>query len=535
MIKNWIHILTATVLLAAGYGCGSNMPDTPDNHVVIIYDNDVHCAVEGYAAVAALKEKAKEETPYVTTVSCGDFAQGDIIGTFTNGEGAIEIMNRTGYDLATLGNHEFDYGMEQHYKLTDMLDAEVICANFTDLQSNVNVYKPYRIVKYGKTDIAFIGIATPATATSVSPKTFHNADGEIRYSFLPQTLFATIQNYADEARSKGADYVVALSHLGIVKDDDYPTSLELIAVTTGIDAVLDGHSHSVIPDCILLNREGKEVLLSSSGSRFENIGILTLSKNGKFSASLVETSAVASDSLLKGFIGNVKQNALEKGNKIIGKCDEELDALDDDNEWLVRDREMPLGNFCADAFRVVLNTDIAMINGGGIRANLPAGEITLNSLVSVFPFNNTACTAAITGAQLMDALEVAVMSLPEKSGSFMQVSGIRMTVDTSVPSPVVKDTEGLFSHIGNGKRRVSNVQVMDKTSGKWIAADMSRTYTLSSINYNITGLGSDGIFRYTHILHDNQGQDVEILAKYLEILGGNIGKEYNRTQGRILK
>ena len=218
---------------------------------------------------------------------------------------------------------------------------------------------------------------------------------------------------------------------------------------------------------------------------------------------------------------------------MIGLSGITMNALDDNGEWLVREREMPIGNFCADAFCTVLDTDIAMINGGGIRADLPAGEVSYNTLISVFPFNNTACKAAITGQQLLDALEVSVMDLPERSGSFMQVSGLKFKVNQAVATPVVLDGKDLFSHIGDGKRRVSDVQVLDKASGKYMPVDPERTYTLGGINYTITRMGCDGIFRYAQLLQDNIAQDVEVLATYLQMQGGKIGQEYSEAQGRI--
>ena len=535
-MQRLLYIFIILVLLAGSTGCqrGNRVPDKPQSPVVILYDNDVHCAVEGYAAMAALKGEMAAQTPYVATVSCGDFAQGDIVGTLTEGEAIVDIMNRVGYDFVALGNHEFDFGMEQHLNLTGELNSQVLCANFTSLPGDKRIYKPYGTLKYGKTDIAFIGIATPATATSVSPKTFWDADGNTIYSFQPQTLFASVQKLVDEARRKGADYVVVLSHLGDSKEGDYPTSLEFIANTTGIDAVLDGHSHSTIPCNKVLNKEGKDVVLSSSGYCFENIGILTLSTDGEFSSQLVKSSSVGADSAVLALVNNIKQEALAAGNRVIGHSEITMNALDTDMEWLVREKEMPIGNFCADAFRVVLDTDIAMINGGGIRAGIKAGDISYNTLLSVFPFNNTACKAAITGQQLLDALEMSVMTLPQRAGGFMQVSGIRFTVDTSVSSPVIKDSEGLFSHVGEGKRRVSDVMVLDKESKRYIPLEPSRTYTLGGISYNIANMGSDGIFRYTTLLQGNLGQDIDILTEYLQLLGGRIGEGYMVHDNRIL-
>ena len=536
-MKRSFYILVALLALAELLaGCSNGrMPDVPESPVVILFDTDAHCQMEGYAAMAGLKREMAGRTPFLTTVSCGDFVQGDIVGTITRGEGIIDIMNQVGYDIVVPGNHEFDFGMEQHSKLIEKLNSEILCANFTNLHTNQPVYKPYEIIKYGKVEIAFIGIGNPATATSVSPKTFWDENGNVKYSFLPDDLCPTIQRYVNEVRSNGADYVVALSHLGADKEGDYPTSTEFIANTYGIDAVLDGHSHITIQDTTLVNKKRKEVLLSSSGSYFQNIGILTLSTDGKFSARLVQTSSAKKDSSVLNVIGEVKENAMEAGRRVIGLSGITMNAMDAEGEWLVREMEMPIGNFCADAFRTVLDTDIAMINGGGIRADLNAGEVSYNTLISVFPFNNTACKASITGQQLLDALEVSVMALPARNGSFMQVSGLKFKVNQAVATPVVLDGKDLFSHIRNGERRVSDVQVLDRDSGKYLPVDPQRTYTLGGINYNITQMGSDGIFRYTQLVQDNLGQDVEILATYLEMIGGTIGEEYKKSEGRITK
>ena len=534
-MRKLLNILVGFVALAGLFAaCGSHrMPDKPESPVVILFETDAHCQMEGYAAIAGLKRDMAGKTPFLTTVSSGDFVQGDIAGTITKGEGIIQIMNQVGYDLVVPGNHEFDFGMEQHFYLTEMLNSEVICANFTNLQTNLPVYKPYAMLKYGKVEIAFIGIGNPGTATSVSPKTFWDENGNTKYSFLPDDLFPTIQQHVNEVRRNGADYVVILSHLGVDKEGDYPSSPEFIANTYGIDVVLDGHSHVTIQDSILLDSKGKKVLLSSSGSYFQDIGILTLSTDGKFTAELVEASSVQKDSSVLEVVTKVKENAMEAGRKVIGLSGITMNALDANGEWLVREREMPIGNFCADAFRTVLDTDISMINGGGIRADLPAGEVSYNTLISVFPFNNTACKAAITGQQLLDALEVSVMELPERNGSFMQVSGLKFKVNQAVATPVVLDGKDLFSHIGDGKRRVSDVQVLDKASGKYMPVDPERTYTLGGINYTITRMGCDGIFRYAQLLQDNIAQDVEVLATYLQMQGGKIGREYSEAQGRI--
>lgn len=523
--------------LAALFLCGCR--DLPQSPVVVLFDNDVHCAVDGYAAMASLKKAKLSETPYVATVSCGDFIQGEVIGVISSGEKVIDIMNQVGYDFAVPGNHEFDYGMPQHTALMEKLDAKVLCASLKDIRTGQMLHSPYEIVRYGNVDVAFIGVTTPATVISVSPKTFLDTDGNKKYTFCQEEFYATLQRSVDKARAEGADYVVALSHLGDMPYtppyEDFPTSVSLIANTHGIDAVLDGHAHSVIPDSILYNSRNKPVHLASTGIKFQNIGVLTLSADGDISAGLVPVEEIREDEEIKEFIGNIKEDLLAEGEKVIGECKAHLNVFETDRKWLVRYKEAPIGNFCTDAFRIMLDADIAMINGGGIRADIPQGPVTYNTLFSVFPFNNTACTAAMTGAQLVDALEVTAMYSPLEDGSFMQVSGIRFKINSCIPSPVVMGEGKLYSHIGPGERRVSNVEVLDKASGAYLPVDLSRTYTIAGISYNMENLGSNGIFRHARLLESNLGQDVEILSNYLQQeLGGVIGSRYAAPEGRIL-
>ena len=512
--------------------------ELPQSPGVVLFDNDVHCAVDGYAAIAALKKQRLTETPYVVTVSCGDFIQGEAIGVISGGEKVIDIMNQVGYDFVVPGNHEFDYGIRQHTALMEKLDAKVLCANFKDMRTGQTPHSPYEIVRYGNMEVAFLGITTPATEISVSPKTFTNGEGVQIYTFCSENFYAAVQQSVDKAKAEGADYVVALSHLGDMPYgapyEDYPTSTALIANTHGIDAVLDGHAHSVIPDSILFNSRHKPVHLASTGIKFQNVGVLALSADGKISAGLIPVGEIDEDEEVKGFIGKMKEELLAHGERVIGESKVHLKVFDTDGKWLVRSKEAAIGNFCADAFRIMLNTDIAMINGGGIRADIPNGAVTYNTLLSVFPFNNTACTAAMTGAQLLDALEASAMNAPLEDGSFMQVSGMRYKINPGIPSPAVMGDDNLISHIGPGQRRVSDVKILHKESGVYLPLDLSRIYTMAGISYNIVDLGSNGIFRHARLLESNRGQDVEILLNYLQQeLGGVIDQRYAVLEGRI--
>ena len=536
--KKGICAMAAVLLLMVGclMGLGGCMriPDTPTHPIVIVFDNDVHCAIDGYAKLTALREQQREETPYVTTVSCGDFVQGDVVGSLSKGENIVSIMNEVKYDVVTLGNHEFDFGMSQLFKLKDSLDATIVSANFCDFRTGNLIFQPYRMIRYGEVDIAFMGFTTTTTGTLVASRTFLGEDGQIAYGFSRPTFYEKAQHQIDMARKDGADYVVVLSHLGDMDRGEHPSSVSLIARTTGIDAVLDGHDHRVLTDSLVLNRAGKPVLLASTGLKFQHIGLLTLSTDGTFTSRLVPSAQVEASEQTQAFVEAVKKETLKNGERVIGFNEQLLSPDDASGNRLVRHRETNIGNFCADAFREVLNVDVAMINGGGIRADLPEGKVTYNDLLSVFPFNNTACTATLTGQQLVDALEFSVSFLPEENGSFMQVSGVKFVADASVPSPVQVDEHHLFAGVGEGQRRVSQVQVWDKASRQYLPVDLDRTYTLASFDYQIKNLGCAGIFRYATLLEDHLPQDIEVLATYIRrVLGGRIGKAYKQAEGRI--
>jgi 2',3'-cyclic-nucleotide 2'-phosphodiesterase (5'-nucleotidase family) len=275
-------------------------------------------------------------------------------------------------------------------------------------------------------------------------------------------------------------------------------------------------------------------LLASTGLKFQNIGLLTLSTDGKFSSRLVPSAEVEASGKTQAFVEQVKKETLKDGERVIGVNEQLLSPDDAEGNRLVRHRETNIGNFCADAFRKVLNVDVAMINGGGIRADLPQGKITYNHLLSVLPFNNKACTATMTGQQLVDALEFSVSFLPFEDGSFMQVSGVKFEVDTTVPTSIQRDEYQLFAGVGEGKRRVSHVQIWNKDSQQYLPVDLERTYTLASFDYQIKNLGCAGIFRYATLQEEHLPQDIEVLATYIrEVLGGHIGRAYQSTEGRI--
>ena len=512
------------------------LPDLPTEPIIVFYENDVHCAVDGYPMLVSLRNDCLFRTDYVSTVSCGDFASGGFVGAISKGEQIVEIMNYVGYDVVVLGNHELDYGMQQMFDLTEALDAPVVCANLKNIQTDTYPYPAYHMVRYGEVDVAYIGFTTTTSGTVTS---LSDEQGNPLYSFMRENFYENAQHFIDEARRNGADYVIALSHLGdSEKTGGHPNSTGLIAYTTGLDAVIDGHDHHVIEEQLVNNKEGKPVLLTSSGTNFQYVGQLTINTDGSVQSSLIDITNgnMNADNETLQFVEQLKEEVSGKGNFVIGHSDVDLMIYDSEGNRIVRKQETNIGDFCADALRSFTDADIAMVNGGGIRTNIKRGEILFNDLYNVMPFGDMIATGTFYGEQLLDVLEFAVSALPAEAGTFMQVSGLRFTVDPDIPSPVMKDTEtGMFSHVGEGERRVSHVEILDKQSGEYKAVELSRQYTIATLDYLILEQGGAGILSCVKPDSIYWGADIEVLRHYLEsVLGGNIGSEYTQPQGRII-
>ena len=526
------------------------------DNIVILYDNDVHCAVDGYAKMAGLKNEIKKQTPYVSVVSCGDFAQGDVIGTLSEGGSIVEIMNQVGYDVVVFGNHEFDYSFRTMEELASQLKATVVSCNLINKKTNQTVFEPYKIVEYGSTKVAYVGVITPETLTS-SPKIFEDIDYIFQFDaennvegvdfegdFCADSLYSQVQKHVDAARNQGADIVVVLAHLGDeLIDKTMPTSVSLIAQTHGIDVVLDGHAHHIIADTLIANNQNQMVHLSSTGSNFRNIGQLTIAPDNTLSIQLLPVDTLtAVDDSVKALVDTLKNHTLVFGQERVGRTPFPLIANDAQGNRIVRKKETNLANFCTDAIRIMLDTDIALINAGGIRDNIAAGDITYNDLLRVFPFNNTVCIATLTGCQLIDVLEFSTRFFPKESGGLMHVSGLRyMLFENCDPHTFYYDEQGLFMGKVSPKSnippppscRIEYVQIWDKKQQKYVPIEPEKEYTLAAFDYHLKELGDQGILRYAQLKEDYKGQDVDILARYIAYLGYQIPSKYAVRQKRM--
>lgn len=502
--------------------------------IVILYENDVHCAVEGYSKLAAMKNELKSEYEYVGVVSSGDFVQGGTLGAVSKGEYIVELMNLVGYDAIAPGNHEFDYTISRLTELYELSETKYISCNFAKIGEEKTYFEPYTIVSYGDVDIAYIGIITPETITSARPSQFRNENGEIIYTFNESRLYELVQESIDEATEDGADYVIALSHIGYDESGELNDVTDVIENTDGLDVVLDAHSHSVIEEKIVKDKSGDDVLLSSTGTGFENIGKLTIA-NGEFDTELVKTETYTkTDANVDAYIAEINESYAELGNRKIGESKVELITHNEEGVRLVRTAETNLGNLCSDALFFVTNADVSYVNGGGLRAPIKSGDMTFNDIYSVFPFNNRIVTAEITGQVLLDMLEMSMISYPQEDGAFPHMSGITFSVNKSIPSSIKVDENGFFTKV-DGDYRVYDVKVLDKESGNYKALELDKKYILAAADYYILNFGSGmSMFKDAKVVESEGMLDVEVLERYItDNLNGVIGEEYKDVVNRI--
>lgn len=510
--------------------------------LVVLFTSDVHCGIEsgwGYAGLAALRDAMVAQGNHVVLVDNGDAIQGEPVGTMTKGEAITDLMNAVGYDIAIPGNHEFDYGMERFLELAEKAEFPYISSNFN--KEGELVFDPYVIKEFDGVKVAFVGISTPKTLTSSSPAYFKNDEGEFIYGFFQdatgEKLYAAVQAAVDAAIAEGAVYVLAMGHVGNEAECQPWTYADIISNTNGIDAFLDGHSHDK-DQVIMLNKDGEEVLRSGCGTKLEGIGYLRISaEDGSMECGVHEwTYDFAAAELIKNDITAAVENATsalnEKLSEVVASTQVDLVIKDPATDVrIVRSAETNLGDLCADAYRDQSGADIAIVNGGGVRDTIKAGDITLNDILKVHPFGNAMCVVEVTGQQVLEALEYACKDVPSEFGGFLQVSGITFEIHTYIPSSVKMDENKMYVGV-EGEYRVKNVMVGEEP------LDLEKVYTLASHNYKLKQNGDGNtIFDGCTILQDEVKLDNQVLIDYITTtLGGVVGEEYADPygQGRIV-
>ena len=510
------------------------------NETVILFTNDVHCGIEkdnsslGLAELAGYKNYLTNQGKKVILADAGDALQGAPLGGLTKGGAILDLMHAAGYDVAVPGNHEFDYGMEQfllNASVAETYGFGYISSNFKRTNGSA-LFDAYKMIDtQSGVKIAFVGITTPESFTKSTPTYFQDENGNYIYSFSQgnngQDLYDAVQAAVDDAISHGADYVIALGHTGIDQQSSPWTTQEIISHVSGLDAYLDGHSHSVV-NTTVRDKDGDEVLHIQTGTKMANIGSLVLTDDGTSitheEASLVNQATltalgVTADASMQTAV-NEKKSAFESIlNQQVFTSEINLSTQDpeDPTKRIIRNTPNNLGDLCADAYREVMGAEIGLMNGGGIRASISAGNVTYGDVISVFPYNNAGTLIKATGQQVLDALELSVAAWPGESGGFLHVSGITYELHSYIESSVVKSNEGAFVRV-DGERRIKNVKI----NGEPI--DVNRVYLVASHNYMLRN-GGDGysMFKNCEVVKDATIVDNELLIHYIsENLSGTI-------------
>ena len=548
MIVNLTGIAFANQAAGPGFGPGSGI-SVDKGDIVVLYTNDVHTHVDNdglrYSNVAALKNELENAGAEVLLVDAGDHIQGTAYGSMDKGETIIKLMNAADYDLATLGNHEFDYGMEGAMNAIQWADFPYVSANFyheSDGAKTGNVLEAYKVFDFGETEIALIGITTPETFTKSTPAYFQDGNGNYIYGIAGgedgTALYETVQTAIDAA-SKEADIVIALGHLGDDAASKPWTSEELIANTTGLDAFIDGHSHSTVEGKAVKDKAGNDVWLTQTGEYLNAVGKMTIKADGSIATELVKEYKNADDRvrvLEEDWISDINGQL----GQVIGSTSDVFDNYDANGKRLVRSQETNTGDFAADALYYLfaemgLDVDVAVMNGGGIRNKAVTGPISYLTCKEIHTFGNVACLQTVTGQQLLDALEWGAKDVGvAENGGFLHVSGMKYSIDTNIPSTVQKDEKGVWIGGPTGAYRVGNVQILNNQTGEYEALDVNAKYNLAGYNYTLRDLG-DGFAMFDGAVNvlDYVMEDYMVLANYVESFADGVVTGYAEPQGRI--
>ncbi len=533
-------VTTAAAAMAVGAPAASACWTGEKSEVTILYTNDVHTYINKqapeltYAAIAALKQSYQNAGKKVLLVDAGDHVQGTAYGSMDQGASIIQLMNAAGYDAATPGNHEFDYGMDRAKELMRDADFPYLSCNWVDLRTNLRVLPEIKVFVRGGVRIAFVGITTPETFTKSTPAYFMNkAQTKYIYDILGgedgQKLYSAVQKAVDKAKCL-ADVVIGLGHLGVDPSSSPWTSEEVIAHTTGFDAFIDGHSHTVMENKQVADASGRLVTLTQTGSYFANVGEMTIAPDGTISTRLVSTYdqedvAVAAEQA--AWVNTVDDMLGEK----IAVADTKFYITDPaTGKRRIRSGETNLGDFVADGIYTYFNEveqlhcDIAIMNGGGIRSDEDAGYWTFKTCKQVSPFGNVACLMSVTGKQIQDALEFAARfagAEGKENGGFLQVAGATYEIHTDIPNTVQTDDKNVWIGSATGTPRVQNVKIYDRHTGTYEPLDPAKTYALAGMNYTLRNLG-DGfaMFDGAELIKDYVSEDYLVMSTYAMTFGG---------------
>ena len=533
-------VTAAAASMAIGAPAASACWFGDKSDVTILYTNDVHTYIDKqspkltYAAIADLKQSYQNAGKDVLLVDAGDHVQGTAYGSMDEGASIIKLMNAAGYDVATPGNHEFDYGMDRAKAIMKEADFPYLSCNWVDLRTTLRVLPSVKVFVRGGRRIAFVGVTTPETFTKSTPAYFMDK-AQRKYIYDIQggedgkKLYDAVQKAIDKAKLL-ADVVIGLGHLGVDPSSSPWTSEEVIAHTSGFDAFIDGHSHTVMENKQVQDASGKAVTLTQTGSYFANVGEMTIAADGTITTKLIPThegmdAGIAA--MQTGWVNTVDDMLGEK----IAVGDSDFYVSDPaTGKRRIRSAETNLGDFVADGIYTYFNEveklhcDVAIMNGGGIRADVPAGDWTFKTCKQVSPFGNVACLMSVTGKQIQDALEFAARFAGEggkENGGFLQVAGATYEIHTDIPNTVQTDEKNVWIGSATGTPRVQNVKIYDKASGGYLPLDPGATYALAGMNYTLRNLG-DGfaMFDGAELIKDYVSEDYLVMSTYAMIFDG---------------
>lgn len=536
---------TILLPLIALLGLASCSYVAPYEVATIVFTNDIHSHIDNKkddnialrlskvgAYVDALKAKGKN----TLLVDAGDSIQGSVYGTLDNGESIIELMNKAGYDLSIPGNHDFDYKVDTFLNLTKKANFDFISCNFVSLPNKEKLLAPTKIFQLGNKKIGFVGISTPETLTTSTPTFFQDGNGNWIYDFLgsedPKYLYEATQQAVDSIKNE-VDWVIALGHLGVesLAEKNGISSINVIKNTTGIDAFIDAHSHTLVEGKEINNKDNKPIRLYQTGSYLDRFGELRLYSDHTISLSLRTTYVDAQIDT-----ANLENNLISQVEQAMGKQiainDNKfyVNNPDKPKQRLIRAREMNSGDLVSDSYYWYLNEykglecDAIIQNGGGIRTELEVGNVTLKNLKNILPFNNVVCLIEATGQDIKDALEMGVTIVdkwddnwdcPAENGGFLHVGGLTYTVDCSIPSKVVTNEKGMFVKV-DGEYRTKDIKIYNKKTNSFDDLDLTKTYRLGGINYILRNSGNGlSMFADNKLIVDYLETDFQVFASYI--------------------
>ena len=528
-------VMTLTLLVSSAW---ADEPKPLDGKTVILHTNDVHGSIELYAKVAAMKDDYEAQGAQVILADAGDYSQGTVYVSVNKGKDAVTMMNAAGYDVATIGNHEFDYGYAQLKSNLDSAAFKVVCANV--LQDGSPVFDAYTMFNKGGVQVAFVGLETPEAQTKANPALIQGL------TFLAgDEMYAAVQTQVDAAKTAGADIVIVLTHLGVDSSSEPNTSYDLYEKVTGIDFIIDGHSHTVMTK----GPEGEPI--QSTGTALNNIGVITIDNATKKIESnelipIWHTEEVDGDNVTVYDYTKSDETVANAAKAIIDPIDADYDqkfaesAVDLNGAKAPGNRteETNLGDLITDAMMwaiktkapgVDMNNAVAITNGGGIRAAIAKGDITKKDVNTVLPFGNTLAVVYVKGSELLEALEVSTYCTPKSLGGFPQFAGMEVELNTACEYDANDTTYPGSTYFG--PKSINRITIKT-VNGK--AFDKDATYAVITNNFLAAGGDTYYAFAAAQTQFDTGLPLDEILMEYITVeLNGVVTDKYAAPQGRL--